>query len=206
MSRAPADCNACSAAELSDFALAGHAPAWDEIVRRHTHRVVLSLLARGIALEAAEDLAQETWIRLVQQQRAGRLTTLQLPGLALAQAHWLAREAGRTRARREALTGGGPTLDVGLDESADPGPAADPERTAMGREQVERLRRELGRCSERAQGVFRAVYSERAAGHAEVARELGLSVQRVRQILCEVRARLRAAVGELESEDERWNI
>jgi RNA polymerase sigma-70 factor (ECF subfamily) len=203
LNQAPADCRACSATELSEFALAGHAPAWDELVRRHTHRVVVSLLARGEPLEAAEDLAQETWVRLVQQQRAGRLATLQLPGLALAQAHWLAREAGRTRARREALMAGGPPIDVGLEDSADPRPAADPERVAMGHERLEKLRHELARCPARAQGVFRAIYSERAPAHAEVARELGLSVQRVRQILCEVRARLRAAVGELEREDER---
>jgi RNA polymerase sigma-70 factor (ECF subfamily) len=61
---------------------------------------VVSLLASGMPLETAEDLAQEVWIRLIQQQREGRLQELRLPGLAIAQAAWFAREAQRTQRRR----------------------------------------------------------------------------------------------------------
>jgi len=203
LARAPADCRTCSAADLDALALAGHGPAWDELVRRHTHRVVVSLLARGVALDAAEDLAQETWIRLVQKQRTGRLSRLELPGLAIAQAWWLAREAGRTRARREALMAGGPAREAGPEELPDIHREAEPEHRREQLERMERVRRELDRCPARAREVFLAAYGEKSPRHAEVARDLGLSVQRVRQILCEVRARLRAAVGELESEDER---
>src|SRR5258706_4480748 len=110
LSRAHADSGPLSAEELAALALAGHGPAWDEAVRRHTHRVVVALLARGVPLEAAEDLAQEAWIRLVEQQRAGRLRVLKLPGLAIAQACWLARQAGRTQARRAALATSGGAL------------------------------------------------------------------------------------------------
>jgi len=203
LSLAPADCRAAAAAELATLALAGHEPAWDELVRRHSHRVLVALLAHGVPLDAAEDLAQEAWLRLVEQQRAGRLARLELPGLAIAQARWLAREADRTRARRAALMGGGPALERALVEAPDLHPGADPESRAAGRERLECVRRALARCPERAQQVFHAVYAEHAPAHAEVARELGLSVQRVRQILCEVRARVRAALGESESEDER---
>jgi RNA polymerase sigma-70 factor (ECF subfamily) len=201
----PADCRRGSSAELAALALAGHASAWGELVRRHTHRVVLSLLARGVTLDVAEDLAQETWARLLQQQRAGRLNRLELPGLAVTQARWLAREAERTSARRVALAGRAATLEVEAGEPADDDPASDPERGAVQREQLEIVRREIARCPARAREVFRAVYAERAPSHAEVARDLGLSVQRVRQILCEVRARVRAAIRELERKDERWN-
>src|SRR5262245_19786640 len=97
------DCRRCSPAELAALALEGHAPAWDEVVRRYSHRVRLVLLARGIPWDAAEDLLQETWIRLVRQQRGGRLRALELPGLAIAQSEWLARESLRTRARRQAI-------------------------------------------------------------------------------------------------------
>jgi RNA polymerase sigma-70 factor (ECF subfamily) len=199
------DCRQCSDAELAALALAGHALAWDEIVRRHGHRVVVSLLARGIALDVAEELTQETWLRLVQQQRAGRLRSLELPGLAVAQACWLAREAGRTRARREALAGRVLSPEVGPHERVTD-PSVDPEWQTMQRERLEVVMREIDRCPARAREVFRTVYGERAPSHAEVARDLGMSVQRVRQILCEVRARVRAVLGEMEGEDERWSI
>lgn len=201
----PAECRCASPAELAALALAGHAPAWDELVRRHTHRVLLSLLARGVTLDVAEDLVQETWTRLLKQQRVGRLTRLQLPGLAVAQARWLAREAERTSARRVALAGRAASPESDAGERADDDPALDPERGAVRREQLEIVRREIDRCPPRAREVFRAVYAEQAPSHAEVARDLGLSVQRVRQILCEVRARVRAAFRELERKDERWN-
>src|SRR5262249_60251758 len=81
----------------------GHSAAWDEIARRYSHRVRLALLARGVPLEAAQDLVQEVWLRLIRQQRAGRLQSLTLPGLAVAQAGWCAREEGRTKTRREAV-------------------------------------------------------------------------------------------------------
>jgi RNA polymerase sigma-70 factor (ECF subfamily) len=61
---------------------------------------------------------------------------------------------------------------------------------------------ELRRCPSRAQQVFREVYGPAEASHADVARRLGLSVQRVRQIVCEVRARLRRA---LEDREKPWN-
>jgi RNA polymerase sigma-70 factor (ECF subfamily) len=60
----------------------------------------------------------------------------------------------------------------------------------------------LSRCSVRAQQVFHAVYGPGGESHADVARRCGLSVQRVRQILCEVRGRLRRA---LESREGPWN-
>jgi RNA polymerase sigma-70 factor (ECF subfamily) len=167
--------------------------------------VVVALLARGIALDAAEDLAQETWLRLVQQQRAGRLRELLLPGLAVTQACWLAREAERTRARRAALAGRAIPIEIeprGI-EARDP---VDLERQIIQKERLEIVSREVARCSERAREVFQAVYGAKAFSHAEVARQLGMSVQRVRQILCEVRARVRAVLGEMEGEDERWTI
>jgi RNA polymerase sigma-70 factor (ECF subfamily) len=42
--------------------------------------------------------------------------------------------------------------------------------------------------------VFRLAYGGEGLSHAEVARRVGLSLQRVRQILCEVRAKLREAM------------
>jgi RNA polymerase sigma factor (sigma-70 family) len=186
-------------ADLAASALAGSAWAWDEIVRRHSRRVLLSLLARGTPLEAAEDLVQETWARLLSQQRAGRLRMLELPGLAIAQAGWLAREAVRTQARRVAILGR--AAPVGDGEEPDPG--ADPERHVIGRERLVMIGRVLDGCPPRSREVFLAVYGPGGRGHAEVARELRLSVQRVRQILCEVRARVREQERRLEEGERR---
>jgi RNA polymerase sigma factor (sigma-70 family) len=191
------DCRRLSEAGIAALALKGESSAWNEIVRRHSHRVLLALLARGVPWEAAQDLVQEVWLRLVGQQRAGRLPSLALPGLAIAQAGWLAREEGRTKRRRETIMSGIAAAAPADDVDHDPG--ADPEEQAMRRERLDRILRELEVCPPRARQIFFAVYGSEARSHAEVARDLGLSVQRVRQALCEVRARLRAALGETES-------
>jgi hypothetical protein len=77
-------------ADLAAQALAGETGAWNALIQRHNRRVIVSLLARGVPLELALNLAQEAWARLVQQQASGKLTRLDLPGLAVAQARFLA--------------------------------------------------------------------------------------------------------------------
>jgi RNA polymerase sigma-70 factor (ECF subfamily) len=161
--------------------------------------VRLSLLACGVPLDAADDLVQETWTRLVAQQRAGRLRELRLPGLAIRQARWLAREAARTGSRREGLVGR--QLEIGgeLDEV---GEKDDPEVRVIHRERLAVMWVALGECPPRARAVFLAVYGPGGRAHADVAHDFGLSLQRVRQILCEVRARMRHALAEIESSEE----
>ena len=53
-------------------------------------------------------------------------------------------------------------------------------------------------CSTSAQNVFRTVYEEPGLSHSEAAAKLGLSVQRVRQVICEVRKKLRRAIDAAE--------
>jgi RNA polymerase sigma factor (sigma-70 family) len=197
------DCRRLSEAELAAHALEGSSPAWDEIVRRHSHRVLLTLLARGVSWDMAHDLVQEVWLRLVRQQRAGRLRSLILPGLAIAQAGWLAREEGRTRRRRETITGDPATGTASATaDDADCDPGGDPAQQALRHERLDLVRRELAMCPPRARQIFRAVYGAGGRSHADVAHELGISVQRVRQAVCEVRARVRAALQEQESEGD----
>src|ERR1044072_8251318 len=62
-------CRGLSEARVAALALEGHSTAWDEIVRRHSHRVRLALLARGVPLEAAQDLVQEVWLGFILQKR-----------------------------------------------------------------------------------------------------------------------------------------
>jgi RNA polymerase sigma factor (sigma-70 family) len=193
------DCRGLSEVEIAARALEGQSSAWDEIVRRHSHRVLLVLLARGVPWDAAHDLVQEVWLRLVRQQRAGHLKALALPGLAIAQAGWLAREEGRTRRRHENIMSGR-AAEVTVDD-VDHHPGADPEEQAIRRERLDRIRAELEVCPPRARQIFLAVYGPEGRSHAEAARDLGLSVQRVRQAVCEVRARVRTALTDTESGD-----
>jgi RNA polymerase sigma-70 factor (ECF subfamily) len=189
-------CAGLADADLAARALAGDDGAWNEIMRRHSHRVLVSLLARDVPFERAEDLTQEAWLRLIERQREGRLGHMELPGLVIAQARWLALEAERTRRRRERIAG--PVAALGEAEQLVDS-AAGPDRVAGDRERLELLCRELASCPARAREVFVAVYGPRAQSHEDVAGAMGLSLQRVRQIVCEVRARLRRAAGRVES-------
>lgn len=187
---------------LEALALAGERDAWGELARRHTHRVVIALLARGTALDTAEDLAQESWLRLLRNQQAGRLTTLSLPGLAIAQAEWLLREHRRSEKRRDSITGRTIPLSE-LAASEEPAAASpDPATVVIGQDRLDRVWEALKRCSPRAREVFGAVYGPTGRNHGEVARELGLSLQRVRQTLFEVRAHLRRAIRDTDDGDE----
>lgn len=69
-------------------ALAGDNDCWSALIARHNHKVVVALLAHGVPMDQAKELEQETWLRLLQQQRAARLLELKLPGLAIVQARF----------------------------------------------------------------------------------------------------------------------
>jgi RNA polymerase sigma factor (sigma-70 family) len=178
---------ATSSETLTGLALQGSREAWGELAARYGHAVVASLVARGLTLDRAKDLAQAAWMRLIEKQRAGRLASLKLPGLAIAQASFLAREEARKPQEGERAI---------EDDSQIVDGASDPEARALSREKLERARVELAACSRSAQEVFRLAYGGEGLPHAEVARRCGLSLQRVRQILCELRGRLRATIEE----------
>jgi RNA polymerase sigma factor (sigma-70 family) len=172
---------------LEERALGGDLTAWNALVLKHNHRVVVSLLARGVRIDRAKDLAQDAWLRLVERQRQGKLSHLQLPGLAMAQAAFLALEAAR-RARRNAPQGDERLAAEVVD------PQASAETRLLAEEQIARAEEVLSRCSSSAKRVFQLVYGREGLNHSEVAARVGLSLQRVRQIVCEVRELLRAAV------------
>jgi len=85
--------------ELVRAALAGDAQGWARLIERHNHRVVVSLLGRGLTIDRAREIAQETWLRLIERHRAGRLESLVLPGLAVVQAGFPAAAGVRVRLR-----------------------------------------------------------------------------------------------------------
>jgi RNA polymerase sigma-70 factor (ECF subfamily) len=169
-------------ADVSSRALEGDLSAWNALILKHNHRVVVSLLARGVRIDKAKDIAQDAWVRLIERQREGKLTHLSLPGLAVTQASFLALEEAR-RERR-------PFIDA--DEACLPDPAGDAETRLLTEERLSRAEEILGKCSPSARKVFRLAYSGEGLSHAEIAERVGLSLQRVRQIVCEVRKLLRS--------------
>jgi RNA polymerase sigma factor (sigma-70 family) len=175
--------------DLEQLALLGHREAWDALIARHTPRVVLALLAIGLPATRARELAGDAWMRLVEQQRRGRIQRLELPGLAIAQARFLALEGNRAEAASH------PSLPLDVAESvADPHPT--PEDRLLSSEQLGRARDVLATCSRSHERVFRLVYGPRGMSQADVARQLNLSVERVRHILMELRKKLRSAIEE----------
>ena len=177
-------------AALMRRALAGEREAWGALVARHDRRVRLVLVSRGVAPEQARDLAQEAWSRLLARQRRGDLARLELPGLAIAQALFLAIDAFR-RAAREAA----PLEDaLAALQIADPSTPVD--ERLIGRQQLAQAGTAFAALGPSAQTVFRAVYDNPGASYAETAARLGLSEQRVKQLVCEVRKKIRAALEE----------
>ncbi|MCA9655321.1 MAG: sigma-70 family RNA polymerase sigma factor [Myxococcales bacterium] len=162
---------------------------WDDMMRRHGRRVVVALVAQGVPLERAKELAQDAWLRVIDRHRRGHITDLQLPGLVIAQAGFLARDDMRRRDRRS-------RLDEPHRQAAANDLSLDLEDQLDARQRLRVVRSVLDRASPNAQRVFGLLYGERAMSPAEVATELGLSVQRVRQIVCELRKRMRAAIAE----------
>jgi RNA polymerase sigma factor (sigma-70 family) len=172
-------------ADTIGAALAGDGAAWSVLIAHHSHRVQVALLARGVPIERARELTQETWLRLMERQRAGRLTELSLPGLAIVQAGFLAANERRHSNRH-------------LPAAALPEPATrrTGEDEVLGKERIGRMVRALDACPPGARRVFEVVYDHPELAYAEVAAQVGLSVQRVKQIVFEVRKRLRAALEE----------
>lgn len=154
--------------------------------------MVVSLLARGLRVDRAQEVAQETWTRLIQQQQRGLLAELRLPHLALAQASFLASDEAR-RARRESVDG---TVEDLPERQQPVDPAQSAETRLLSEEQLARTRDALEQVSPGARNVFLLACDGQGLPHAEVASRVGLSVQRVRQILCEVRKKLRTALEE----------
>lgn len=161
-------------------ALAGHTDGWNELARTHSRKVVLVLLSRGIQPDSARDIAQEAWARLIEQQRLGRLSSIKMPGLAIKQALYLVGDLAR---RSKDIVGHLADGELAGD---------DPHPRLWARERLAKARQVLSRCSATERAIFTALYTSPGASAEEAGRQLGLSVQRVRQIHCELRKKLRA--------------
>ncbi len=158
----------------------GDRAAWSKLIARHNRRVMLSLLAQGVLPSHAKEIAQEAWLRLITQADAQKLERLELPGLAIRQAMFLARSDARKAGNNT----------VPLDEAPE-GRSESPELALISRERLLKARERLNDFSPSARSIFDQLYGDPHLSHAELAAHAGLSVQRVRQIICEVRKVLR---------------
>lgn len=162
-------------------ALESERKAFNVLVVRHQRAVMVALLARGIRADLAQDHSQAAWTRLWEQHCLGRLPRLELPGLAIRQALFLALDEAR------ALRALG-----GIDSLVDAGP--DPDRRLLSRQQLRSIEVALRHVHPSMREVFLLAHGGEGLSHAEIALRVGLSVQRVRQILCELRQRFRGLV------------
>ncbi len=160
---------------------------WEALIRLHEQPVFLSLLAQGVRPSRARELTHDAFTRLFERWSDGRLDLLSLPGLAIAQARFLALADGRL--------GRSAHSDVmELTEHADGRPS--PEQQLAARQLVAGLERALEACPKRARELYTLAFTHPEVRHEVLAARAGISVQRLRQTLCEVRARLRDAVKE----------
>lgn len=159
---------------------------WKQAVAEHDHPLIVSLLAAGLRLDEARDVAQEAWLRVMEAASAGRLERVELPGLVIRQASFIV--ADRQRARRLRTPAAAQDLDALPASETTEGPT-------HARELLEVVDAELATATPRARGVFFAVLNAPDAAHRALAAQEGLSLQRFRQVLCEVRAKLRRGLN-----------
>jgi DNA-directed RNA polymerase specialized sigma24 family protein len=158
---------------------------WDDAIRRFDRQVFLSVLALGVNPDRAREISQAAWTKLIERHATGGLAELELPGLAIRQARFLGlNELARTKVEKRVLSA-----------VPDDAPSIDVERQVDSRAQVEKVLAALATCSPTARRVFRLVYATRGGSPAHAAKEVGLSLQRVRQILCETRAHIRKSLS-----------
>ena len=158
---------------------------WDAAMQKYGRRVVVSLIAKGALPERAKELAQDAWFRVIQNHRQGRLTEVKLPGVVIKQATFLWQDDRRrcsARYTHESVDG---TVQAHRDER-------ELEQQAAARHKLRKVREIIARAHPNARRVFALMYDGEARSASEIAAEVGLSVQRVRQIACEFRKTLRS--------------
>ncbi len=178
--------------DLAESALAGRAlqgdrAAWEQLIAQHSRRVHVTLLAAGLSMDDAKDLTQDVWARLWSQIRTGALRVLQLPGIAVTQAQFMAKDLLR---RRRTVQFRDDTNLAEADLRADETPV---DSALSSAQTLARVRQALEQLPASQRLVFELAIED-GVPHAEIASRVGLSTQRVRQIIWEVRVRLRGHV------------
>lgn len=156
---------------------------WADWAQQYDRIVWLRIVAHGIDPERASEIKQEVWELLFRRYQRGALGEVTMPGLALAQADFLA--GSERRLKR--------TQDIGLqpNEQTVDAKQFEPEHVAIQRARLRRVASVVGASSKTTQRVFELHYSPPCLSTFEIAVRLNITEQRVRQVICELRERLR---------------
>jgi RNA polymerase sigma factor (sigma-70 family) len=162
-------------------ARAGDPTAWSDLVGRFRAHVIRVARAHGLSAHDAEDVVQETWLRLFRNLHRVRD--------ARALGGWLT-----TTARRESLR----LLESGKREhpsDADLGAGEaspeDPERELLNRQRSEAVARALQSLPARHQMLMRALLAEPAPSYGQISDQLGIPIGSIGPIRGRCLARLR---------------
>jgi RNA polymerase sigma factor (sigma-70 family) len=177
-------------AELLRLAATGDEHAWDEIVDRFSGLVWATARAHRLSRDDAADVAQTTWLRLVEN-----LDRIREPERLGA---WLA-----TTARNESLrlirlgARERPTDEPDLFES----PAEAVDRTLLARERDQGLWRAFAGLSERCKALLRLLVSDREPSYEEVGAALGMPIGAIgpTRIRCLDKLRRSAVLREMQT-------
>jgi RNA polymerase sigma factor (sigma-70 family) len=177
--------------ELLALCRAGRQDAWSALVRRYQRLVYTVPRRAGLPDEAAADVFQTTFSRLVEhlhriddasRVRAWLVTTARRETLRLLE------QAQRTVSGDEPAPDDGPTL---LESVADDGPA--PEMLLSDLEQHDRLRRAVDRLDPRSRQFVEVVFlQDEPLPYAEIAARLGIAEGSIGPTRARVLAKLRA--------------
>lgn len=174
--------------KLPSLVRRGAEPDWNALAKRYDRVIWLRLLALRVPVQQAHDLKQVVWETLISKWQQGEFDYLQMPGLALKQADFVAKRSWR-KPRCE-----GADNIAELSDKRVASLAGDAEKSVLDRARLQEILALVDTASATARRVFRLTYSPPGKTAAEVAQTVGLSEQRVRQTLCELRALLRGSL------------
>ncbi len=143
----------------------GDASAWSALVARYRARVTRVARSQGLTAHEADDVAQETWLRLYRNLRSIREP--------LSVGAWLETTARRESYRTlQTLRREPPTDDALL---ADEAALEDPELELL-RERRDAVEVALERLPERHRRLMRTLLSETEPSYAELSAQLGIPI------------------------------
>lgn len=154
---------------------------WEAWAREHARLIRSCVLSYGIPPARAQDLCQEVWERLYRRWVSGKLTEVQMPGLAL----WQARKLALSELRKRGELPVGPAHEL---ELASP---FDEEGQFVERAHLLRIINVVRSYSPKDQRIFDLSYGPSEMTAVEVSREVGKSHGHVRKVLSKLRKHIR---------------
>lgn len=160
----------------------GSKEAWDVLYALYNTTVIGVFLSHRVPRQLALELAQEVWIRLISKARNGQIANISMPGLLVQEAWFRVRDHWR-RNQRNPIEFTDTVPDI-----ASNGP--DSQQQASVRVALAHSSRFLMALTPRQREVL-VLRIQRELGFDEIANQLNISLQRVRQLFSQARQRMR---------------